>query len=160
VRICETRRNRADRNEMEAGNSQVAGAYRANLEERRVKLKVIWRLWKNRCAKRSERGRVSLRGVMATQEIPRDEWLTFLDSFSREHQGWLVDLEIISPGKGTQVEAKAMPLVGITAGVNRSDGEAVHVTLGKAPEDHLTHTVRGVSHVRLRESDEGAHEAV
>jgi len=97
---------------------------------------------------------------MATQEIPRDEWLTFLDSFSREHQGWLVDLEIISPGKGTQVEAKAMPLVGITAGVNRSDGEAVHVTLGKAPEDHLTHTVRGVSHVRLRESDEGAHEAI
>jgi hypothetical protein len=97
---------------------------------------------------------------MATQEIPRGEWLTFLDSFSREHQGWLVDLEIVRPGKGTQVEAKAMPLVGITAGVNRGDGETVHVTLGKAPKDHLTHTVRGVSHVRLRESDEGAHEAV
>jgi len=97
---------------------------------------------------------------MATQEIPQDEWLTFLDSFSREHEGWLVDLEIVRPGNGTQVEANAMPLAGITADVNRGDGETVHVMLGKAPEEHLTHAVRGVSHVRLKESEEGAHEAV
>ena len=94
------------------------------------------------------------------QELPRNEWLTFLDSFSTEHQGWLVDLEIVSPGKGTRVEANAMPFVGITADLSRGDGETLYVMLGRAPEDHLTHTVRGVSHVRLRESDEGAHEAV
>jgi hypothetical protein len=97
---------------------------------------------------------------MATQEIPRDEWLSFLDCFSNEHQGWLVDVEIVTPGKGTRVEANAMPLAGITADLNRGGGEAVHVMLGKAPEDHLTHTVRGVSQVSLRESHEGAHEAL
>jgi Family of unknown function (DUF5335) len=97
---------------------------------------------------------------MATREIPRDEWLEFLDSFSREHQGWLVNLEVVKPGKGTQVEANAMPLAGISVGVKQGGGDTISVMLGKAPEDHLTHTVHGVLHVKLRESDEGAHEAI
>ena len=27
-------------------------------------------------------------------EIPREEWLEFLDSFSRQHRNWLVTLEV------------------------------------------------------------------
>ena len=28
------------------------------------------------------------------REIPRGEWLSFLDGFSRQHEGWLVTLEV------------------------------------------------------------------
>ena len=40
------------------------------------------------------------------REIPRDEWAGFLDSFSRQHEGWLVRLEVPGAEIGAQVEAQ------------------------------------------------------
>lgn len=37
---------------------------------------------------------------MPTQEIPRQEWNNFFDSFSRQHEGWLATLEIFGPEIG------------------------------------------------------------
>ena len=31
---------------------------------------------------------------MKTQEIPRDEWPAFLDSFTSRYKEWLTDLEV------------------------------------------------------------------
>jgi hypothetical protein len=52
---------------------------------------------------------------MPTQEIPRDEWTTFLDTFSRQHEGWLSSLEILGTDIGAQQEALDLPLEGISA---------------------------------------------
>lgn len=32
---------------------------------------------------------------METREIPHDEWRSFFDVFSRQHEGWLATLEIL-----------------------------------------------------------------
>ncbi|CAN5438101.1 hypothetical protein BH20ACI3_BH20ACI3_19140 [soil metagenome] len=45
---------------------------------------------------------------MPTQEIPRDEWKTFLDTFSRQHEGWLATLEVLGTDIGAQQEALAI----------------------------------------------------
>ena len=52
---------------------------------------------------------------MPTQEIPRAEWNTFLDTFSRQHEGWLATLEVLAADIGAQEEARDLPLEGISA---------------------------------------------
>ena len=32
---------------------------------------------------------------MKTKETPKNEWPEFFDSFSRKHEGWLVNVEIL-----------------------------------------------------------------
>ena len=49
------------------------------------------------------------------REIPRGEWVKYLDGFSRRHEGWLVTVEVLGAEIGAQVEAQELPLEGITA---------------------------------------------
>jgi len=35
--------------------------------------------------------------IMPTQEIPRAQWATFLDTFTQQHEGWLATLEVFAP---------------------------------------------------------------
>ena len=51
---------------------------------------------------------------MKTTQIPRSEWPAFLDRFNRQHEGWLVKLEIFDPEIGAQVEETGLPLSGLT----------------------------------------------
>src|SRR5262245_48485347 len=92
---------------------------------------------------------------MATQEIPRNEWNSFFDIFSRQHEGWLATLEVFSSEFGAQEEAHELPIEGITI-----DTETVVITLGKAPEDHITHTISQPEHVWLEQANEGANAAL
>ena len=32
-----------------------------------------------------------------TRDIPRDQWREELDSFSRQHEGWIVRVEVTGP---------------------------------------------------------------
>jgi hypothetical protein len=66
------------------------------------------------------------------REIPRDEWAGFLDSFSRQHEGWLVSLEVLGAEIGAQVEAQGLPLEGITAELKGGNEDAVTIILGGA----------------------------
>ena len=31
----------------------------------------------------------------ATTEIPRERWVSFFDDFSKQHEGWIVTVEVI-----------------------------------------------------------------
>ena len=76
----------------------------------------------------------------AGQEIPRGEWLSFLDSFSRQHQGWLVRLEVPQGEGKSVVEAENLKLEGVTP--EHSEGhDRIVIALGQAADDHLTHFV-------------------
>ena len=46
------------------------------------------------------------------REIPRDEWVKYLDGFSRRHEGWPVTVEVLGAEVGAQVEAQELPLRG------------------------------------------------
>ena len=74
------------------------------------------------------------------REIPRGEWCSFLDSFSRQHEGWLVTLEVAGSEGQSGVEAQNLQLEGVTS--EHSEGhDRISIALGKSPDDHLTHFV-------------------
>jgi hypothetical protein len=94
--------------------------------------------------------------IMPTQEIPRDKWKTFLDSFSRQHEGWLATLEVLAANIGAQQEARDLPFEGITATSKGSAPEAIAISLGKTQEDHVTHTITEPTRVWLEQTSQGA----
>ena len=38
---------------------------------------------------------------MPTREIPRDEWNAFFEMFSKQHEGWLVTVEVLGRDIGS-----------------------------------------------------------
>lgn len=94
---------------------------------------------------------------MQTREIPRADWSHFFDGFSGEHAGWLVRMEILGSEIGAQVEARELPLAGISADPREN---TIWVTLGKEPAHHITHSIQKPTHVRVEQTEEGAHHAL
>jgi hypothetical protein len=97
---------------------------------------------------------------MSTQEIPRDRWKTFLDTFSRQHEGWLATVEVLGTDIGAQEEAHDLPLEGITATSREGAPETIAINLGKTSEDHVTHTIAEPSRVWLEQTSQGANAAL
>ena len=97
---------------------------------------------------------------MPTQEIPRGEWPTFLDRFSRQHEGWLATLEVLAIDIGAQEQARDLPFEGITATSRDSTSETIAISLGKTPEDHVTHTISEPTRVWLDQTPAGANAAL
>ena len=94
---------------------------------------------------------------MRTREIVQSEWKAFFDSFSRQHEGWLVRLDVLGAEIGAQHEVVESPLIGVTSDVPTE--RTIHVLVGRGPE-HITHAIHDVVHVRLEQSDEGADAAL
>jgi hypothetical protein len=97
---------------------------------------------------------------MSTKEIPRDEWADFFDGFSLRHQGWLVTVEVFGSDIGAQVEARELPLQGITAELKPGGEDMISIIVGDVPEEHVTHRIVAPTQVLLKRTEEGADEAV
>ena len=97
---------------------------------------------------------------MTTQAIPRNEWKTFLDTFSRQHEGWLATVEVLGPDIGAQEEVHNLPLEGISASAKDDEPETIAISLGKTSEDHVTHTVTEPTRVWLEQTEQGANAAL
>jgi uncharacterized protein DUF5335 len=93
---------------------------------------------------------------MKTKEIPKNEWTGFFDSFSRKHQGWLVDVEILGSEIGAQVEQRQQALEGITDEWNEAKGNTIMIMTGGKPNDHITHSITRPTAVSLEQTDGGA----
>lgn len=97
---------------------------------------------------------------MQTKQISRNEWPTFFDGFSRQHEGWLVTLEVFSPEIGDQIEERELALEGITAEFAGGDKDRIEIMIGAKPDDHITHTIANPTEVSLEQTDEGADEVL
>src|SRR5688500_10362723 len=97
---------------------------------------------------------------MPTREIPRSEWPAFFDSFSRQHDGWLSTIEVLGTDFGAQIEAHEQPLAGVTADLRGGDQDVVSILIGTAPDKHIAHMIHAPTHVRVKETEGGAHEAL
>jgi hypothetical protein len=93
---------------------------------------------------------------MPTQEIPREQWNDFFDSFSRQHEGWLATLEVFATDAGAQQEAPDMPFKGISLDSKESESEAVLINVGKTPADHVSHKIDHPVHIWLQQTAVGA----
>jgi hypothetical protein len=92
---------------------------------------------------------------MKTRQIPRNEWPTFCDSFSRRHEGWRVTLEVFGRDIGDQIEERELAFEGVTAELADA-GDKIEIMIGAKPSDHITHTISAPSQVSLEQTDEGA----
>ncbi|HSA92012.1 MAG TPA: DUF5335 family protein [Terriglobales bacterium] len=94
-----------------------------------------------------------------TREVPRQEWPAFFQMFSRQHQAWLVTVELFGREIGAQVEVQDRPLGGITAELRRDRGDSIVLSFGTIPSD-LTHIVRRPTRVWLKQTISGADQAL
>ena len=93
---------------------------------------------------------------MQTREIPRAEWRSFFEAFSRMHERWPVTVEALGDDIGSQVEATAIPLGEVTA-EDEPDGRCViNLILGgsEAPSP-VTHIIDDARRVFVEETEEG-----
>jgi hypothetical protein len=94
---------------------------------------------------------------MRNRLIPRTEWFSFFNGFTRRHPGWPTTVWLVGPRIGAQVEARDLPLGGIV-----SDALAISISihLGGAPGRNVEHTVGQPIAVWLEMTDEGADAAL
>ena len=75
---------------------------------------------------------------MTLRHLGRQSWREELDSFSRQHEGWLVSVTTRSPDGDVAVAAHDVPLQGINPASPRSNAIAIIVGGNRG---HLTHEV-------------------
>lgn len=97
---------------------------------------------------------------MKTKEIRKSEWPEFFDSFSRQHEGWLVTLEILGSDIGAQVEGRELAFEGIVDEWDEVQGNQIVIMMGTRPDDHITHAISRPTEVSLEETEEGADAAL
>ena len=86
---------------------------------------------------------------MRTRLIPRTEWFTFFEAFTREHSGWPTTVWLLGTHIGAQVQARELPLGGVVG-----DSLAISIHLGGMPGKNLDHPVATPVSVWLETSDE------
>lgn len=95
---------------------------------------------------------------MTSCDIPRVKWRAELDSFSRQHEGWIVRVKVTTPDGKTHTEARDLPLLGVTADTPKSDSVAVIVR--KSVDDHLTHEIFHPVSIAIERTESGAERAI
>lgn len=93
---------------------------------------------------------------METREIPRDEWKDFLDRFSRVHENWLVDVEVVGRELGDQEESHDVPLAGISYEPKGSEAGRIDIMVGGDPDHHANHAVEAPRRLYLARDEKGA----
>lgn len=96
---------------------------------------------------------------MSTREVTRNEWTKFFDVFSKQHEGWIASLEILGDQIGAQAEAVELPFEGISVS-SEDEPQSLVINLGRTAEDHVSHTIERPRHVWLRQTEEGANDAL
>lgn len=86
---------------------------------------------------------------MRTTEIPREQWASRLTEFTVVHDGWLVSLDVFGGELGAQHEIVNLPLIGVAAERSGSE-DRVAISVARAPGEHFTHVVHGVTRIWLQ----------
>jgi Family of unknown function (DUF5335) len=87
---------------------------------------------------------------MQTIEIPREQWIRFFDSFSKDHEGWIVTLEVLGSDIGDQEEVSGLPLVGISADLKARENR-IDLMVGGKPAVDVEHFIEKPKHIWIKE---------
>jgi hypothetical protein len=96
--------------------------------------------------------------TMAKRDVPRNQWRETLDSFSRQHEGWVVHVDVTDADGRTRAEADDLPLQGISTDSGRND--RIDVMVGQQRDDHITHEIVDPVNVAIEQADGGADHAL
>jgi len=90
------------------------------------------------------------------RELAASEWESFLQSFSLQHDGWLVTVESLE-GTERRIDASNEPLEGITSrGGSGSAGQIV-LTVGGNVASHQRFVIDDPVHLRLESENDVDH---
>lgn len=96
--------------------------------------------------------------MFRTRQIERKQWRDFLHEFSRQHDGWIASVEVMSDKIGVQHEVVDRSFHGVVydpeANVDR-----IEIMSGEG-RDHMTHTIRNPLRIWLEETDDGEDRAL
>jgi hypothetical protein len=91
-------------------------------------------------------------------EVEPKEWISFLDSFSRQHEAWLASIEVATPS-GRLTEVVNRRLRGVS--IDHADGkQRAYVEVGNTPDQCLTHVIESPRRIIFKRSGTGAHEGL
>jgi hypothetical protein len=85
-------------------------------------------------------------------EIPANDWPSFFDRFSKDHLGARVDVETRATGEH-QLQARDLPLEGISAEAEGTRKGAIEVIVGTEPDRLLTHIIDHPTSVKYGSAD-------
>lgn len=77
---------------------------------------------------------------MATHDIPRADWETYLSEFTERHQGALVTIEDVDPMTSPSVEAGDLSFVSIRYEEQGNEGGMIELVTGQDGQQK-THTI-------------------
>jgi hypothetical protein len=87
---------------------------------------------------------------MYTRDIPREQWVRFFDDFSKNHEGWIVTLEVLGSDLGDQEEASGLPLVGVSADVKAHENR-IEIIVGGRPDVDVTRFIDAPKRVWVKD---------
>ena len=99
---------------------------------------------------------------MPTREVLRDQWVAFFQTFTTEHVGRLVSLNV--DGKQPKhesagIEARELPLREIAADL-KDRANIIMISLGLSNVKLLRHAIPSVTHVRVAQREDGSDSAL
>ncbi|HKB09431.1 MAG TPA: DUF5335 family protein [Vicinamibacterales bacterium] len=94
---------------------------------------------------------------MSSVAIAPDRWRSELDSFSRQHEGWIVSLTTRTADGTVGVQARDVPLEGVSQA--SPDADDIVVQVGGS-DGHMSHEIRGVTAVTIDMADDRARRAL
>jgi hypothetical protein len=95
---------------------------------------------------------------MLSKEIPHDQWIRFFDDFSKQHEGWIVNWEVLDAKLGDQEKTTRLPLIGISA--DTKGKPRIDVMVGGRPDAHVTQIIDTPKRVWFKQPDQPGHEAI
>jgi hypothetical protein len=78
---------------------------------------------------------------MQDREIPSEQWMPFINQFSRDHQGQTVTIEVLDPELGTHHLAENLPLMGLSFDVRGTRPASLEVSAGNLPDGLIRHVI-------------------
>jgi hypothetical protein len=94
---------------------------------------------------------------MPIREIAPSYWQEELDSFSRQHEGWIVSIKTRDPDGRVALEVRDLPLQGVSP--SSTQFVDIAITVG-GPKEHLTHEVHAPAAVKLELTNNRAERAL
>jgi hypothetical protein len=88
--------------------------------------------------------------------IPREEWPKFLDSFNRQHDGWLVTVEVFGPVVPLQTKTRESLFEAVMLEPDESKADQILILVRGVAGRELAHTVKAPISLLFHEKDEGA----
>ena len=92
---------------------------------------------------------------MAIQELSRDQWVSYFQTFTRDHANSLTTVEVDEQRiirKLAGIEAHELPLREIAADMKDKEHTIV-ITLGAKDDESITHEVLDVEHIHVDQDD-------